>query len=41
MGLKVTGSERMEWIHLAQNMDQRQAVMELWVPQKAENFFIS
>jgi hypothetical protein len=45
IGLRETGWEGVEWIHLAQDRDQWQAfmnmVMNIWVPQKVESFFTS
>jgi hypothetical protein len=45
MDLREIGSEGVDWMHLAQDRDQWWAlvnmVMNLWVPQKAENFLIS
>jgi hypothetical protein len=45
MDLRVIVWEDVDWIHLAQDRDQWRAlvnmVMNLWVPQKAENFLTS
>jgi hypothetical protein len=45
MDIRKTGWGVVDWMHLAQNRDQWRAlvntVMNLWVPQNAENFLSS
>jgi hypothetical protein len=42
--LREIGWEGVDWIHVAQDRDQSQAVLSMvlnnWVPQKAGNFLI-
>jgi hypothetical protein len=45
MNLRETGEEHVDWVQLAQDRDQKQAVgnmvMNLWIPYKEENFLTS